>query len=112
MSVETSVKTLCTPAKIYLGMSTILFIITFFQNLRNPNSYTVGTITVPIQHHNFIFFLIKALYIIFWTWLLNKFCRWGYRGLSWFLVIMPIIGFFVLTGILLVVGAKDISKLL
>ena len=65
-----------------------------FQNLREPNAYQVGIYKVPTQSHNLIFFLMKALYIIGWTWLLNHLCKRGYGGVSWFLLLLPFIGFF------------------
>ena len=98
------IKSLCTPALVYLAMSVISFLTLLFQNLREPNSYQVGIYKIPTQSHNFIFFLMKALYIIGWTWLLNHLCKKGWKGVSWFLLLLPFIGFFVLIGAAVVVG--------
>ena len=35
--------------------------------------------------------VVKALFIIVWTWFLNFLCSLGHEGISWFLVILPFI---------------------
>jgi uncharacterized membrane protein (DUF441 family) len=35
--------------------------------------------------------VVKALFIVVWTWFLNFLCSLGHEGISWFLVIMPFI---------------------
>ena len=106
MELPKLLKSLCTPALVYLAMSAISFLTILFQNLREPNAYQVGIYKVPTQSHNFIFFLMKAVYIIGWTWLLDHLCKRGYEGISWFLVLLPFIGFFVLIGAAVVIGSS------
>jgi len=101
---------LCKPSKFYFVLSCISILALFLQNLRNPNSYQVGTYKIPLQHHNIIFFIIKIVYVVAWTWVLDKLCDKGYRGVSWFLVLLPFIGFFILIGILVMAGLEKAGK--
>jgi len=39
-------------------------------------------------------FVIKAIYILFWTWILNLVCAAGAPGIAWFLVLLPFIVLF------------------
>jgi len=45
-------------------------------------------------------FIIKIVYVIFWTWVLNLICQQGYTPVSWLLVLLPFILFFVLLAML------------
>ena len=47
---------------------------------------------------NLVFFAVKLLYIALCTWLLNVLCKKGFSSISWLLVLLPIIGMFVLIG--------------
>jgi hypothetical protein len=33
-------------------------------------------------------FIIKIVYVIFWTWVLNLICQQGYTPVSWLLVLL------------------------
>jgi uncharacterized membrane protein YdjX (TVP38/TMEM64 family) len=106
-SVEKSVEKLCTPAQVYLAMSVLSILVIFFQNIRAPNSYQVGMYKIPLQHHNYLFFIGKIIYVVVWTFLLNKLCSKGWKGVSWFLVLLPFIMFFVLIGVVMAVGGQQ-----
>jgi hypothetical protein len=41
----------------------------------------------------------KAFYVVLWTFILNLICSYGYRNISWFLVLFPFILFFILIGL-------------
>jgi hypothetical protein len=38
-----------------------------------------------------VIFIVKLLYILFWTWILNLMCKDGHSGISWLLVFLPFI---------------------
>ena len=65
------------------------------------NQYVVGSYRVQLQHNNAVLFVFKILYIVIWTWLLNKLCSAGYKDISWFLVLLPFILFFILVALLM-----------
>ena len=100
MNLNKTYKSLCTPAKFYLVISAILGVLILFQNLFHGDSteLCVGSYTCDISHVA-IFFIIKILYILFWTWVLNLLCKHSLKNLSWFLVLVPFILFALLLGI-------------
>jgi len=92
---------LCTPAQVYVLLAALSIILLLAQNVQSPNRYTVGRYSVPLQHNNMVFFIFKILYVVVWTFILNKLCRAGYKRISWFLVLLPFLLFFVLIALLL-----------
>ena len=97
-------RTLCTPAKIYFVLSVISILALLMQNLADSGRYCVGNYSAKIPHHNMLFFVVKALYVLVWTYLLQLLCKHGYKNVSWFLVLLPFIGFFVLIGAFLLMN--------
>ena len=82
---------LCVPAKIYLGISSLVIIYILLQNIMNSfNIYTLGTASYRVLNTPIIF-IIKVAYVVFWTWVLQLICKAGYTNLSWLLVLLPII---------------------
>jgi hypothetical protein len=94
-------KTLCLPAKVYLIISTIALIVIGFQNYGNSNIYCLGMYSCNTSNISLIF-ILKTLYVLFWTWVLNIICRGGAPGVSWFLVLLPYILFFILIALLMI----------
>ena len=91
---------LCTPAYLYLVLSAIGIILIAFQNYgTSPNLYCVGNVKCPVQTTTPIF-IMKILYVVFWTFILNALCSYGYYKLSWFLLLIPFILFFIMVFIL------------
>lgn len=87
---------LCTPATIYLVLSAIGIIMIAFQNYgMSPNMYCVGNVQCPVQSSGPIF-IMKILYVTFWTFILNTLCSYGYNQLAWFLLLLPFILFFIM----------------
>jgi hypothetical protein len=92
-------KTLCTPAHLYFLLSIISLIIIGIQNLGNVNKYCVGNFTCNVTNTLGVF-IVKFLYVLFWTWVLNTLCRAGYKRLSWFIFLLPFIAMFVLIALM------------
>ena len=93
---------LCTPATIYLVLSAIGIIMIAFKNYgMSPNMYCVGNVRCPVQSSAPIF-IMKIIYVAFWTFVLNTLCSYGYNQLAWFLLLLPFILFFV---IILMIGS-------
>jgi len=85
---------LCPPAFIYLVLSGIAMIVMALQNIGSGDVYCVGTYHCTVNSVTLVF-IIKIIYILFWTWLLNIICKSGAEGISWFLVLFPFILFFI-----------------
>jgi len=62
---------ICTPAMVYLVIAAISLVVAM------------------IKKFQFFSILVKALFIAVWTWFLNFLCSKGYKGVSWFLVVLP-----------------------
>jgi len=88
-------KNLCLPSKIYLVVSLIALVVMAIQNTGNTHMYCVGAYKCDVSLSVYIIFLLKLFYVIFWTWVLNIICRAGQPMVSWILLFMPIILFFV-----------------
>jgi hypothetical protein len=66
-----------------------------FQNVGNVDMYCVGNYSCTVTSTIFVF-IIKIIYVLFWTWILSLICNTGATYISWILVLFPIILFFVL----------------
>ena len=95
-----SLKELCTPAFLYFIISIIALILVLFQNLGNTNHYSIGSFSCKVPNTAAIF-IIKLIYIFFWTYVLNLICKDGHKTLSWLLILLPWILLFVIIGILM-----------
>ena len=95
-----SLKELCTPSLVYFVISIISLFLVALQNIGHKNSYHVGNFSCRVPNTALIF-IIKFIYILFWTWILNLICKDGHNGISWFLVLFPFLLLFVIMGILL-----------
>ncbi len=93
-------KKLCTPSYVYLVISTIFLIVASVQNYGNVNTYCLGDYSCEVTSTTVIF-LIKVLYILFWTWILNLMCNAGATGIAWFLVLLPFILMFIILVLLM-----------
>ena len=64
---------LCSPAKLYLVITVIGIVLSLFNK--------ISVVAV----------LVKAIFALFWTFVLNWLCEKGYKTLSWILVLLPFI---------------------
>lgn len=91
---------LCPPAMFYLIISAIALLMVIFQNIGNQNLLSIGNYNSRVPN-TLLIIIIKALCILFWTWVLNIICKAGHRGVSWFLVLLPFIVTFFMMWIIL-----------
>ena len=85
---------LCTPAYIYLVISVFSIIIIMLQNAGNSNTYCMGQYSCQVSNI-IIVFIIKLVYVLFWTWILNLICKAGLPGVSWALLLFPFVLMFI-----------------
>jgi len=95
MAFPKSVKELCSPALFYFVVSIVGLLIVALQNMGNNNELMIGSSMLNVQN-NPVVFIVKLVYILFWTWILNLICKDGHSGISWLLVFLPIILFVLL----------------
>jgi hypothetical protein len=72
-----------------------------FQNIGNTKSYHIGSFSMSVPN-TLMVFIIKFVYVIFWTWLLNLLCKGGLSTLSWLLLLFPFILMFVVLGLIMI----------
>ena len=106
MNIEKQVRILCTPARIYFFISAIGILGMLIQNYGGGTTYRVGMQSVSLPHRNIVYFVFKALYVLVWTYILQSLCKRGYKNLSWFLVLLPLLLMFVAIGMIFVVFKK------
>ena len=92
---------LCTPSYVYLVISTIFLLLATFQNYGNVNTYCLGEYECNVPNTTLVF-MIKIIYILFWTWILNLMCGAGATGIAWILVLLPFVLMFVMLGLLMI----------
>jgi hypothetical protein len=95
-----TLKELCRPAMIYFIISIVALVMVLFQNLNDNQSYYVGSFSCNVPNTAAIF-IMKLIYILFWTYILNLICKDGHSGLSWLLILFPFILLFVIIGFMM-----------
>ena len=104
-----SIKKLCTPAYVYLVISVLVMLILMVQNGGNTTKYCVGSFNCDVPSTTMVF-IVKILYIAFWTFVLNYICKAGYKNVSWFLVLLPFLGFFIGIGLFILARGSKMLK--
>jgi hypothetical protein len=92
---------LCTPAAIYFVISLIGLIILGVGNLGNNERLCIGDYSCYVGN-NTIIFVLNAIYILFWTFVLDLMCKNGYNSLSWFVILLPFILAFIFLAMVMV----------
>ena len=103
-------KKLCAPAQFYLAISVFMVVFLLIQNLFNNNLQELCVGPVKCNFPNVsLFFLMKALYIGFWTFVLNLICKLGYKSVSWVVVLLPFI-LFGLSVVLMILNLGTVQQ--
>jgi hypothetical protein len=90
MKLQKTFDSLCTPARVYLGISILVTLVLIVQNLFNgdANELCVGTFKCDFPNVALLL-VVKVMYVLFWTWLLSFLCEKGLKSLAWFIVLIP-----------------------
>jgi hypothetical protein len=96
---------LCKPAMVYLAISVVALVAIAYQNMGLSNMYCMGDFSCYVPSTSAVIFS-EGLYILFWTWILNLMCRTGYASISWFMVVFPLVLFFVLIGLMMLASMR------
>ena len=89
---------LCTPAFVYLLVSSISLIILMFQNANNMDTLCVGSLICDVDNTPALF-ILNFSYVVFWTFILDSICKAGHKQISWLLVLFPYLLSVVLLGL-------------
>ena len=102
------IKPICTPAMIYFIISIVAIIMIGLQNWGNNQLYCVGAYSCTPSSITAIF-ILKIVYVFFWTWILNLICKSGYEVVSWVLVLIPFVIMFILIALIFILH-YDVTK--
>jgi len=91
---------LCTPSLVYFVISVIGLAMAIVQNLGNKHRYSLGSFSCQVPSCMAIF-IIKVVYVLFWTWILNLMCCDGHVEIAWFLVLLPFILLAIVIGLVM-----------
>jgi hypothetical protein len=88
---------LCAPAQIYLIVSAVMLVLSYFGLSAISQQLTIHQSSSPLlQTLNFTYqkdsrtsYVVQGVFILLWTWVLSYLCKKGYTSLSWFLVLLP-----------------------
>lgn len=95
-------KQMCLPAQIYFGISFLSILSMMVQNIQDQNAYCCGLIKAQSPINNMVYFVFKIIYVLIWTYLLNLLCKKGYKTISWVILLLPLIGMFILVGLVII----------
>jgi hypothetical protein len=111
MKVLDSIRKLCTPAYVYLVISAIAIVSLMIQNAGASNTYCAGMFECPASNLPAIF-IMKFLYVAFWTFVLDSICKAGHKKVAWFILLLPIIMFFAIIGVgMLMAAGKGVESI-
>ena len=102
-SISGDFRHLCKPAMVYLAISVVALVMIAYQNMGLNNMYCMGDFSCYVFSTTAVIFS-EALYVLFWTWILHLMCRTGYSSISWFMVVFPLVLFFVLIGLMMLMS--------
>ena len=97
-----TINKLCLPAQLYLAISTLSVLGIFFQNIGMQNKYCIGNFSTELPCNNMVVFVVKTMYILVWTWILQKFCKKGYKSIAWLIVLLPYVLMFLIILLMMV----------
>ena len=88
---------LCIPAQIYLIVLFILMVLSYFGlnaisqqlTLNQSNSSFLQSLNFTYQKDARTSYIVQAVFIVLWTWVLSYLCNKGFSNLSWFLILLP-----------------------
>ena len=106
MAFPTKLSQLCTPSYVYFIISVLAIAIAAVQNMGNNKKYCLGMFSCDVPSCILVF-VVKVIYIFFWTWILNLMCKDGHTGVAWFLVLLPFVLLFVILGLAMTYQKKN-----
>ena len=107
---------LCTPAQIYLIVSFILMVLSYFGlnaisqqiSLNQSNNSFLQSLNFTYQKDARTSYVVQAVFIVLWTWVLSYLCNKGFSNLSWFLILFPWILMFLAFFVYIIEMVKSI----
>ena len=90
MAVMTTLNNLCAPAYIYFVISAVFLILAVIFVSNGSLDTNVFCLDENCTKPGVAFIIVlKFVFILFWTWILNFICKSGYPAAAWFLLLLP-----------------------
>jgi hypothetical protein len=109
MAFPSKLSQLCTPSYVFFIISVLSIAIVALQNIGNKGKYNLGMFSCNVPSCVAVF-IVKVVYILFWTWVLNLMCNDGHSGIAWFLVLLPFVLLFVAVGMAMLYQKNNSKK--
>jgi H+/Cl- antiporter ClcA len=106
MAFPNKLSQLCTPSLVYFVISVIGITMSIFQNIGNDDRYCLGSFACQVPS-TIAVFVVKIVYVLFWTWILNMMCNDGHVNIAWFLVLLPFVLLFMILYLVMVNQKKS-----
>jgi hypothetical protein len=74
-------------------------------NLNNHDKVCIGSYNCYVGNNTTVF-ILNAIYILFWTFVLDLMCKAGYSSLSWIVLLLPFILIFLFLFMVMVNGKE------
>lgn len=79
---------ICVPAQIYMAVSLFLiFVMLLYTYYGKINISCLGKLSCDTTNH--FQFIIKIIFVLFWTWVLNIICKTYDESVSWAILLIP-----------------------
>ena len=98
--------TLCSPVMFYLVVSLIILITFILQNVGNTSVYCLGDYECDVNNNVFVL-VVQFLYILLFTVVLNGICVYVTPIISWILVIIIFLIYFISISSLFLFSNRD-----
>lgn len=95
-----NLKKLCAPSLLYFIISFITLFFIGIYNAKDVEKLCLGNFECYVGN-NILIFVLNAIYILFWTFVLDLMCKNGWNDLSWFIFLLPFILLFLFYGLIL-----------
>ncbi len=106
MAFPTKLSQLCSPSYVYFIISALAIVVSAIQNMGDNKKYALGMFSCRVPSCITVF-IVKVIYILFWTWILNLICKDGRSEIAWLLVLLPFIMYFVIMGMVMMYQKKN-----
>ena len=81
---------LCLPSKLYMIIGIILLAISYYYDMKTNDEEKIclGNVKCAIKNKP-AYYALNVFFILFWAWLLNMLCRYGWNKSAWFIFLFP-----------------------
>jgi hypothetical protein len=106
MSVLQKMFHICSPSLLFLILSIIILLFSFYQNISFHSAIVLGKTRNELPMTSIVY-ISSGILIVIWTFLIDRMCKFGYTKLSWSFFILPLL--FIIAVIALLIFMQGFS---